>query len=261
LKIVPLAALVCLLNLPLSAAPSPDSKVVLPPAWAFGVLYGGYTDQKDTLSRVKAIQQHAYPIDAYWIDSYADQGRGPDKYIDFEADGVSYPDRAAMWKELHQRGVRGGFWIWDCILQTGNEKAYEDFEKRGYFSSVYKRFDSWHNRSTSTAMFQNGDSKHPGTMCGNIDFKNPQAAYFKQRMKRFFEEGADFVKLDRTSDVDCCRTMFEMSQEFGQNTRGPVRLGQRSMAAQYDEAEGVSVVETPWVAKTQALEFEVFEYP
>ena len=64
-----------------------DSNVVLPPAWAFGVLYGGYTNQEQTIATVKEIQQHDYPIDAYWIDSwfwsFDDHGRGPKKYIDF----------------------------------------------------------------------------------------------------------------------------------------------------------------------------------
>lgn len=201
-----------------------DSNLILPPAWAFGVLYGGYTNQHETIKRVDSIMAHQYPIDAYWIDSWfwshADKGIGPHKYIDFVADTIGYPDREKMWGYLQQNGIKGGFWTWDCILETGNEKAFYDFKKQGYFSSVYTNKNSWHNKGTSTAMFQE-KAEHPGTACGNIDFDNPAAvAYFKQQMKKFFSEGADFIKLDRTSKISTCKAMFEMSQEFGRETKG-----------------------------------------
>lgn len=201
-----------------------DTNLVLPPAWAFGVLYGGYTNQQETIKRVDSIIAQHYPIDAYWIDSWfwshADKGIGPHKYIDFVADTVGYPDRKKMWSHLQQNGIKGGFWTWDCILETGNEKAFHDFKKQGYFSSIYINKNSWHNKGTSTAMFQE-KAEHPGTACGNIDFDNPAAVgYFKQQMKHFFTEGADFIKLDRTSKISTCKAMFEMSQEFGLETRG-----------------------------------------
>ncbi len=201
-----------------------DSNIILPPAWAFGVMYGGYTNQQETINRIAEIKKHHYPIDAYWIDSwfwsYADKGAGPQKYIDFVADTVAYPSRSKMWTYLQRNNIKGGFWLWDCILETGNEKAFNDFKQKGFFSSIYLNTNSWHNGSRSTAMFQNG-KEQKGTQCGNIDFDNPLAvAYFKQKMKPFFDEGADFIKLDRTSKISICKAMFEMSQEFGKETKG-----------------------------------------
>lgn len=201
-----------------------DKNLILPPSWAFGVLYGGYTNQEQTIGRIKEIMAHGYPIDAYWIDSWfwshADKGRGPKKYIDFVGDTIGYPNRKAMWDFLQQNCIRGGFWVWDCIQQKGNEEAYEDFRKKGYFSSIYYNTNPWHNASTTTAMYQEG-KENAGTWNGNIDFNNPAAvAYFKERMKPFFDEGADFIKLDRTSAIPVCKTMFEMSQEYGRETRG-----------------------------------------
>jgi len=201
-----------------------DTNLVLPPSWAFGVLYGGYTNQQETIDRVKEIKNHDYPIDAYWIDSwfwsYADKGCGPKKFIDFIADTASYPDRKAMWRFLQQNDIKGGFWTWDCIEKTGNEEAFNEFKDKGYFSKVFINKDSWHNNSTSTAMFEKGNKK-AGTPTGNIDFDNPKAvAFFKQKMKHFFDEGADFIKLDRTDKVSTCKAMFEMSQEFGKETKG-----------------------------------------
>jgi len=202
-----------------------DTNLILPPAWAFGVLYGGYTDQQGTIDRIREIKAHDYPIDSYWIDSwfwsYAEKGMGPKKFIDFVADTIGYPDRPKMWEFMKESNIKGGFWIWDCILQTGNEKAFNDFNSRGYFSNTYIETGAWHNYSRSTAMFEAGNDTKKGTLCGNIDFDNPLAVkYFKVRMKHFFDEGADFIKLDRTSKISVCKTMFEMSQEFGKETKG-----------------------------------------
>lgn len=201
-----------------------DSNVVLPPSWAFGVLYGGYTNQQGTIHRVQKIMDHNYPIDAYWIDSwfwsFADKGKGPRGYLNFVGDTVSYPNRKSMWEFLHKHDIKGGFWIWNCILKTGNEKAFNEFKKRGFFSKIYLDKNSWHNGSMSTAMFQKGE-KIKGTECGDVDFKNPKAmAFFKQKMKHFFDEGVDFLKLDRTSDLSVCKAMYEMTSEFGKETKG-----------------------------------------
>jgi alpha-glucosidase (family GH31 glycosyl hydrolase) len=202
-----------------------DTNLILPPAWAFGVLYGAYTNQERTIQRIKEIQSHNYPIDAYWIDSwfwsFNDKGRGPKKYIDFVADTVAFPDRTKMWDFMGKNDIKGGFWTWDCILKTGNEKAFEDFKSRGFFSKVYDETNTWHNNSFSTAMFQNNKDQKKATTCGNIDFDNPKAvSYFKTKMKHFFDEGADFIKLDRTAIISVCKAMFEMSQEFGKETKG-----------------------------------------
>jgi alpha-glucosidase (family GH31 glycosyl hydrolase) len=201
-----------------------DSMVILPPAWAFGVLYGGYTNQEETIETIRNIQKHDYPIDAYWIDSwfwsYDEKGKGPDKYIDFVADTASFPDRKQMWDIMEKDNIKGGFWTWDCILETGNEEAFNEFDSLGFFSKKYMETNTWHNKSSSTAMFQKGSNK-AGTLCGNIDFDNPDAvAHFKNRMKHFFDEGADFIKLDRTTKIETVRTIFEISQEFGKETKG-----------------------------------------
>ncbi|MBP6022874.1 glycoside hydrolase family 31 protein [Ferruginibacter sp.] len=213
------------INKKLSSRPVADTNLILPPSWAFGVLYGGYTNQQETIDRIEQIKKHNYPIDAYWIDSWfwshAEKGLGPKKFIDFVADTIGYPDRPKMWDYMKKNNIKGGFWTWDCILETGNEKAFNDFKSKGYFSGTYIETGAWHNFSTSTAMFESGSDKKRGTLCGNINFDDPQAVkYFKERMKHFFDEGADFIKLDRTSKISVCKTMFEISQEFGKETKG-----------------------------------------
>lgn len=202
-----------------------DTNLVLPPSWAFGVLYGAYTNQEQSIQRVNEIIEHDYPIDAYWIDSWfwdhANEGRGPVKYMDFIADTIGFPDRKGMWDYFESKNIKGGFWVWDCIFETGNEAAFKDFLDKGYFRNTYVESNPWHNNSTTTAMHQTEGGSKKGTLCGNIDFNNPEAvAYFKERMKHFFDEGADFVKLDRTSAIPVCKVMFELSQEFGKETKG-----------------------------------------
>jgi len=201
-----------------------DTNLVIPPSWAFGILYGGYTNQHQTIERVKNIITHDYPIDAYWIDSwfwsFADKGKGPRKYIDFVADTIDFPNRSEMWTFLEDRNIKGGFWVWDCIMQNGNEAAFEDFNSKGFFKNTYYEKNSWHNNSTTTAMYDQGNSQK-GTLCGNINFDDKHAVdYFKIQMKHFFDEGADFIKLDRTSAINVCKAVFEMSQEFGKETKG-----------------------------------------
>jgi alpha-glucosidase (family GH31 glycosyl hydrolase) len=201
-----------------------DTNVIIPPAWAFGVLYGGYTNQEGTIETIREIQKHDYPIDAYWIDSwfwsFDDKGIGPHKYIDFVADTVAFPDRKKMWDFMEENNIKGGFWVWDCIQETGNEEVFADFKEKGYFRDIYMNTNTWHNKSTSTAMHIKGGDID-GTPTGNIDFDNPEAAsYFKTRMKHFFDEGADFIKLDRTTRLSVVKSIFEMSQEFGKETKG-----------------------------------------
>lgn len=202
----------------------PDTNVILPPAWAFGMLYGGYTDQQGTIDRIREIQEHDYPIDAYWIDSwfwsFRDRGAGPGGYLDFTGDTVSYPDRGKMWSWMESNGIRGGFWVWDCIQETGNEEVFRKFLEKGLFSGVYLNRNPWHNSGTTTAMFSEGRD-HPGTLCGNINFDDPEAvSLFREKMKPFFAEGADFIKLDRTDRISVCRAMYDLTAEEGLESRG-----------------------------------------
>lgn len=248
-----------------------DTNLVLPPSWAFGILFGAYTNQQETINRITEIKNHNYPIDAYWIDSwfwsYAEQGRGPRKYIDFVADTTAYPNRSEMWDFLQKNNIKGGFWIWDCILETGNEKAFNDFKSRGYFSDIYYETNTWHNNSTSTAMFQDMYDQKKGTLCGNINFDDSQAvSYFKKQMKRFFDEGADFIKLDRTAKVSTSKAMFEMSQEFGKETKGRGFMLAHSFVTENEEfkrypAKWTDDTRSDWTVEKPVVKFAEWAPP
>lgn len=201
-----------------------DTNVVLPPSWAFGYIYGAYTNQEQSIDIVNQIIEHDYPIDAFWIDSWIwdwkNQGKGPAKYMDFVADNISYPSRKNMWTYLQERNIKSGMWMWDCIMKTGNESDYADFKNKGFFRSENIRTDGWHNGSRTTIIGDNS-KEVLGTWCGDIDFENPKAAdYFQTKVKHFFDEGVDFIKLDKTDAIPVVKAMFELSQKLGKETQG-----------------------------------------
>ena len=201
-----------------------DSTVILPPSWAFGYIYGAYTNQEQSVELINNIIDRDYPIDAFWIDSWIwdwkNEGEGPDKYLDFVGDTISYPNRKNLWSFMEEKNIKSGMWVWNCILQTGNEEVYHDFKTKGFFKNEFINTNSWHNGSRTTIM--DGNSvKIDGTWCGDIDFENPEAVkYFKEQMSHFFDDGLDFLKLDRTTAIPVVKAIFELSQEKGKETKG-----------------------------------------
>jgi len=190
----------------------PDPMVIMPPQWAFGVLYGGYTDEKETREAIDRLIGEDYPIDAYWIDSwfwnFRNKGAGPEGYLSFLEDREAFPHLEEMWRYFEQQNVKAGIWIWDCILRPGNEATFDQFNGRGFFSGTYVEKGRWHNKT--------GNS-----LCGNIDFSNPGAvAYWKLKLKPFFDKGLDFLKLDRSSAIPYCKAAFEAAGELGRETKG-----------------------------------------
>jgi alpha-glucosidase (family GH31 glycosyl hydrolase) len=126
--------------------------------------------------------------------------------------------------------------------------------------------DPWHNRGKSTAMFRETDG-HPGTLCGTIDFDNHEAAeYFKLKMKHFFDEGADFIKLDRSTNIATCKTMFEMSQEFGKETKGRGYMLSHSYGTGNEEykrypAKWTDDTRSDWTIEAPLVEFSSWVPP
>ncbi|MFR9494876.1 MAG: TIM-barrel domain-containing protein [Rikenellaceae bacterium] len=189
-----------------------DPLVVLPPHWAFGVVYGGYTDQAQTESLVDKLVEADYPIDAYWIDSwfwnYENKGKGPAGYMSFVEDKAAFPNIKQMWDHFSRHSIKGGIWVWDCIMREGNEVMYDDFNSRKLFANRFIETNRWHNSTGQT-------------ICGNIDFENPDAvAYWQEQLKPFFDKGLDFLKLDRSSEIPFCKAAFEATQNLGKETSG-----------------------------------------
>lgn len=193
-----------------NAWPDRRLNIILPPAWAFGVLYGGYTNQEETLEKARALQKGGFPVDAMWIDSwywdYVNNGDGPAGYIDFIGDRKSYPDPRAMNDELTSLGIKSGVWVWDRLLQKGNEAAWEEFESRGFLHEPFMQ-GGWHTDGTSPSAI--------------IRFEHPPAtAHWQQRLKPLFDDGFDFLKIDAEATVPYMQAAFEATQRFGQENKG-----------------------------------------
>ena len=187
------------------------NQVILPPHWAFGVLYGGYTNHKQSIELLDSLIYGGFPVDAFWIDSYFwdfNKGKGPRGYIDFIGDTNAFPDLQELWDNLEDRKIKAGIWVWDLILQQGNEPVFNEFLDRGFFSRTYLNTNGWHNETRNT-------------LTGEIDFSNPQAtAYWKEKMRPFFDKGLDFLKLDNSSSIPFCEAAFSTTREFGGESLG-----------------------------------------
>ncbi|MCF8378946.1 MAG: DUF5110 domain-containing protein [Bacteroidales bacterium] len=189
----------------------PRNDIVIPPSWAFGVLYGGYTDQQESLSVIDSLTKGDYPIDAFWIDSYFwdfNSGKGPKGYIDFIGDTMAFPDVEYMWSKFEEKKIKAGIWVWNMINEKGNEEVFETFKTKNYFSDISDNKNSWHNASKDTRT-------------GSIDFSNPEAAsYWQKCLEPFFTKGLDFLKLDNSSDIPYCEAAFSATGEMGKETEG-----------------------------------------
>lgn len=183
-----------------SAPPRFDPDIALPPAWAFGVLYGCYTDQVGALAKAKRLIAGNFPIDALWVDSafWDVTTYGPQGYINFTGDQKGFPDPGALWRDLHALGLRNGIWTWERLNDT--ESHYAEFKEKGYFKDTIVG-NSWHNDGTKS-------------VAGRVDFDNPAAAArWSELMLPLIEQGLDFYKIDAYPDPAYVRTHFELSRK------------------------------------------------
>jgi alpha-glucosidase (family GH31 glycosyl hydrolase) len=188
-------------------------EIILPPHWAFGLIYGGYTNQLQTEGVIDTLVDLGYPIDAFWIDSwfwdYETKGKGPKGYLNFIGDTIAYPNMQQMWDKMRSNHIKSGIWLWNAIIKPGNEQVFDDFFRKEYFKGLpFENKDGWHNSIKNS-------------LTGNIDFSRHEVrAYWKVKLKHFFDKGVDFFKLDRSSDADYLRASFEATQELGMETKG-----------------------------------------
>jgi len=186
-----------------------DPDVILPPAWAFGVLHGYYTNQAGILRNMKRLEAGHFPVDAIWVDSafWDITTKGPKGYIDFKGDRQAFPDLRRLTRELELRHVRFGIWIWDRVLDA-NPEVFQEFASKGFFKPGQIISNGWHNVELSS-------------VGRTVDFSNPAAAaLWAAKLRPFLDQGVDFFKIDADPVTDYVRTHFELSQKYGRHTRG-----------------------------------------
>jgi alpha-glucosidase (family GH31 glycosyl hydrolase) len=175
------------------SSPTSNGNPVLPPKWAFGVLWGSYYDQAgvykpssgdDTHLLVAAmrLRSEGYGGDLQWIDSswlfsqYSGASAAP-YYIDFAFDSTAFPDPAGMIATLRSSHFHFGVWEWPWVDHQVPMAA--TWSAMGYFTGTVN--GGWHGDTTPY----------------QVDFTKPAAkAWWIQQNKPLSDMGLDFMKLD-----------------------------------------------------------------
>lgn len=45
-----------------------DQPIALPPAWVFGVVYGGAANEQEAADQINRLRHQEFPVDGYWVD-------------------------------------------------------------------------------------------------------------------------------------------------------------------------------------------------
>jgi cell division septation protein DedD len=177
--------------------PTPNGNPILPPKWAFGVLYGSYHNQTQILDDMSRIRSGGYGGDALWVDSSwlsSDYNDAP-KYINFTFDPGQFPSPATMTSTLHSNHFRFGLWEWPYIDKSNS--LYSTGVSKGAFIK------------NSSGDVVDGGGWHGVTFTGQFDFTNPAAVtWFKQLEQPVLDKGVDFFKIDTYGTVPSGGVLF-----------------------------------------------------
>ncbi len=173
----------------------PAKLPILPPKWAFGVLFGTYFDQPKLLDAAQKLR-NGYCGDLLWIDSswlsgdYTDKGQN--HYINFTFDPQQFPDPKTMIATLRENHFHFGVWQWPFIEKSITE-LYAHGEQNHLFVTDQKG---------GTGKVVNGGGWHGVKFSGQFDFTNPAATqWYVELNKPLTDMGLDFLKIDTYSTV------------------------------------------------------------
>jgi alpha-glucosidase (family GH31 glycosyl hydrolase) len=166
---------------------------VLPPKWAFGVLFASYRNQADVLDAMQRLRKE-YCGDLMWLDSSWLWGAydRADRYICFEFDTNQFPDAKGMISTLRANHFHFGVWEWPYIDQSITN-LFAQGESNHYFITDHRG---------GLGKIVNGGGWHGVKFTGQLDFTNPKAvAWWKQLNQPLLDMGVDFFKIDTYSTV------------------------------------------------------------
>ena len=177
---------------------------VLPPKWAFGVLFGSYYDQKLVLDTMQRLR-NGYCGDLLWVDSNwlsSNYDDAADRYICFKFDAAQFPDPKGMIDQLHKNHFKFGIWEWPYIDKSITE-LYQYGETNRLFIT---------DQAGGKGKVVNGGGWHGVKFTGQFDFTNPAAAaWFKQLNQPLLDLGVDFLKIDTYSTPGKGGVLFDGS--------------------------------------------------
>ncbi|MCC5906165.1 MAG: glycoside hydrolase family 31 protein [Balneolaceae bacterium] len=102
-----------------------EQRKVIPPAWAFGVMMGGYADQQEVTEQIRRMEEGGFPVDAYWIarKSAEEESSGLIASAGHYQTGDEYPDLKALWEFMRQRNIKPG------LVLRGNSAEISQFDE------------------------------------------------------------------------------------------------------------------------------------
>ncbi|HEX8792844.1 MAG TPA: TIM-barrel domain-containing protein [Polyangiaceae bacterium] len=167
---------------------------LLPPKWAFGILWGSYYDQIGStyaqggnLLDAAAKLRAEYSGDLMWIDSswlwHDYSASGSDKYICFAFDPAVFPDPQGMIATLRQKHFHFGVWEWPWM----------DHGCQYFATATTNRYFVMNGAQPALA----SGGWHGDPNPAEFDFTNPAAATWWTGLNAPFASwGLDFLKLD-----------------------------------------------------------------
>lgn len=123
--------------------------VVIPPAWAFGVMAGGATSQAAAERQVDYFQEHDIPLDAYWITPDWDEKKRMTGHsaADMYQNNERFAGIAAFPEAMSTRGISPG------LSLSGNpQTAYENLDQLQSFLEDGFLFVKFNNSADTDAI-------------------------------------------------------------------------------------------------------------
>jgi hypothetical protein len=169
----------------------PNGNPILPPKWAFGVMFGCYDNQTNVLSDMSQLRS-GYCGDLIWVDSswLSSNYNGPAAdYIDFKFDSSQFSDPATMISTLHSNHFHFGVWEWPWIGES-QTSVYNTGASNHYFiqtssGGVARPAGVWHGLTDATT--------------GQFDLSTTATSnWWKSLNQPLFDMGFDFLKMDTT---------------------------------------------------------------
>ena len=159
---------------------------LLPPKWAFGVLFGTYHNQAGVLNDMAQLRRDGYCGDLIWVDSswLGHNYDGPaSSYIDFLFDADQFRDAPAMIRALHENHFHFGVWEWPFIDKSNELYPY------GVSHRLFV--------TDKDGKVVNAGGWHGVKFTGQFDFTKPEAvAWWNSLNAPLAALGVEFYKLD-----------------------------------------------------------------
>jgi alpha-glucosidase (family GH31 glycosyl hydrolase) len=211
---------------------------LLPPKWAFGILWGSYYDQVGStyaqggnLLDAAAKLRTEYSGDLMWIDSswlwHDYSASGADKYICFAFDPMVFPDPQGMIATLRQLHFHFGVWEWPWM----------DHGCQYFATATTNRYFVMNGAQPALA----SGGWHGDPNPAEFDFTSPAAATWWTGLNAPFAAwGLDFLKLDTVASQQATPvtsgggTFFDASKDYPHERNAAAYAVTKLYAAAHD---------------------------